>query len=426
MCGPNNVGKSSFQTAIGMYKDLLGHIHAGTSASAKPIGGRLRSGRIGCALDLTHDSFLNFLRSVARRPEELDDFPDAIAETNCATLWLEYDISKERMTGPVDSHLEPLGDLFHRWEGQGGIRSRWIRLLAQAGGQRRFDEPASRSRWSREVAPQVLGVPDIRHISDIRRGVDQPLTDDEMKTLVVASGYSTTGRRRDEWADRLERMLQDVFGSDVRFQARPTVDGPGELLLAIDGETDVPVDQVGAGVREVIAIAFRALSSGGADVLTIEEPENCLHPAAVRRLVRSLSERANVQVVVSTHSAAVVNSRPDVVIELRREGTTTSSWIVSDASSRFRAVRALGHEPADLVMTPCAVWVEGPSDRLYVTAWLSAPRLTSVPSPDVWKGCWFERCASARNSDVFPASLGPTTAVSLPSTCRIWDRRNLL
>lgn len=370
VCGPNNVGKSSLLTAIGGYPALLKHVH-GTRPPDSDVLKEMRDGQIGCALRLTDPMLLGYLRSKAHRPEELDNFPIAVAEVGLEVVWLEVNVSKGQLKDYNEDLLEPLRRLFHNWTHAGGVERKWAQALSAIGGQANPAQARSLGPWFREVASNVLGVPEIRHISDIRRAVDQPLTEEDLRTLVVASGYSTTGARRENWARNLEQILQDVFGDEVRFEARPTADGPGEILLAIDGEADIPVDQVGAGVREVIAIAFRALSAGGADVLTIEEPENCLHPAAVRRLVRSLAQRAGVQVILSTHSAAVVNSKPDTVVELRRDGKRTESWSVADAGSRFRAVRALGHEPADLVMTPCAIWVEGPSDRLYLTAWLA-------------------------------------------------------
>jgi hypothetical protein len=38
----------------------------------------------------------------------------------------------------------------------------------------------------------------------------------------------------------------------------------------------------------------------------------------------------------------------------------------------FEALRALGYRASDLLQTNCVVWVEGPSDRIYLLHWLKA------------------------------------------------------
>jgi hypothetical protein len=242
----------------------------------------------------------------------------------------------------------------------------------------RYEAPRQgdvRPQWVTELRSEMVSSPTIRHIADVRRAVDNPLTEDEMKDFAMAARHSTTGAKLKDWARTIESILRDVFGATVSYEVGPHPPGVYDLTLSIDGQDDILIRNVGAGVREVVAIAYRALSAGGTQVLCIEEPENCLHPTAVRRLLRSILTRLGIQVFVSTHSPAVVNAGADTIIELeRREGHTTSRQ-VTEARARFEAVRALGSSPADLVLTPCALWVEGPSDRAYLSTWLATEGL---------------------------------------------------
>jgi hypothetical protein len=221
---------------------------------------------------------------------------------------------------------------------------------------------------------KTLPVPQIRHIPDVRRAADRPLTDVDLWKLAQAAARKTDRTRSQEWAHTLELILMDVFGGDVAYEVQPR-ESSGQFLLRLDGETDIDLNHVGAGVREAVAIAYTALSGGEADVLCIEEPENCLHPTAVRRLLSSLLRRTGVQLVVTTHAAAVLNSNPDTVVRIARAAEGGKSTVVDRASQRFEAIRSLGYSLADLVLAPCAVWVEGPSDRLYVKHWLSSEGL---------------------------------------------------
>ena len=52
------------------------------------------------------------------------------------------------------------------------------------------------------------------------------------------------------------------------------------------------------------------------------------------------------------------------------EGSTKVQTI-RDPGAQFQLCRALGYQSSDLLQANCIVWVEGPSDRLYLTHWLS-------------------------------------------------------
>jgi len=280
-------------------------------------------------------------------------------------MWIElYGTSDQRIAvvgDPVPKVLKLIADLDRAGERRLAVD---IRSL---GGDARM---APDARWLRGLATAVLPMPTTKHIEDVRRTADQPLTNPQLFRLAQANSRMTTGARQEPWAEKLGLILRDVFGDDTRYEVIPQADS-GDFLLALDGEHNLPLDHAGAGVREVVAIAHAALTGDAATVLCIEEPENCLHPTAVRRLLDSLVRHTEAQLFVTTHAAAVVNARPDAIVHLSRVGNTTTSTQVDRPSQQFEAVRALGYSPADLVLTPCAVWVEGPSDRVYLTAWLA-------------------------------------------------------
>lgn len=285
-------------------------------------------------------------------------------------LWIGFAHDGKQWEPKLDESLQTLNRMAAAGEPSTATR-KFLRDLAGA-----FEAASLDASWLRTVAKSCMPRPSVTFIADVRRTAEKPLENDDLWSLAQAN-VRRTGRseRVEAWADQLERLLRDVFGDEVRYEVRP-VEGSGDFRLLIDGEEDRELGTVGAGVREVVAIAHAALQAEGTAVLAIEEPENCLHPVAVKRLIESLPRRAQVQLFVSTHSSAVINANPDAVVHLTRSGQVTTSRQVSSAPDRYEAVRSLGYSPADLVLTPCALWVEGPSDRLYLSRWLESEGLT--------------------------------------------------
>jgi hypothetical protein len=71
----------------------------------------------------------------------------------------------------------------------------------------------------------------------------------------------------------------------------------------------------------------------------------------------------------------VIDSNPSSVIRVVRTVDGSTAQPIAGTAERFEAIRSLGYSPADVLLAPCAIWVEGPSDRIYLNAWLGASGL---------------------------------------------------
>jgi hypothetical protein len=360
ICGPNNTGKSSLLRALTAYPVWChGLGRAGQESSPDASSGDGVRARV--AIDTDAPGFVELAKS--RLGDQVHGALDALRNDG-GRVWIELEQQRGRIDLEVEC-LSRLNGLLQRLVEQGeATAAEAIRAIGQE------HTPTVGRNWARNVVRTLL-VPEVKLIEDVRRTAAEPLTDEQLFGLAQASSRSTAGQRRKGWAETLALILRDVFGPDTLYEVTPQP-GRGDFLLHIDGQHDLPLNHAGAGVREVVAIAHAALTGATAPVLCIEEPENCLHPNAVRRLLDSLVRRTEAQLFVTTHAAAVVNARPDAIVQLSRVGDTTTSTQVDRPSRQFEAIRALGYSPADLVLTPCVLWVEGPSDRLYLTAWLAA------------------------------------------------------
>jgi len=83
----------------------------------------------------------------------------------------------------------------------------------------------------------------------------------------------------------------------------------------------MPLSNVSDGTLRLIAIALALY--GGASVVALEEPENCVHPRLLETLVDAMRE-APTQVVVTTHSPYLLDHvEPEEVYLVVGEGLET-------------------------------------------------------------------------------------------------------
>ena len=78
--------------------------------------------------------------------------------------------------------------------------------------------------------------------------------------------------------------------------------------------------------------------------------------------------------MISTHSPAFINamnsSEQVQVFHLRLENGATTGGPISEDTEALTALNDLGVKASDILQSNCVIWVEGPSDRIYVKRWL--------------------------------------------------------
>jgi len=222
---------------------------------------------------------------------------------------------------------------------------------------------------NRPTLPPVVFVPAVRQIGVSAPTDESELTgDDLIQRLAALQNPSIREQHKKRQFRAVNEFVQAVTGDP---KAEIEIPGDRDTIHVHLGESVLPLENLGSGIHEVTMLA--AWSSVFEDhVVCLEEPEIHLHPLLQRKLIRHISDKTTNRYLISTHSAHFLDQPNASVFHVRWDGSQTEVSRAVAPSQRVDLCADLGYRASDILQSNAIVWVEGPSDRLYIRHWLTA------------------------------------------------------
>ncbi len=142
-----------------------------------------------------------------------------------------------------------------------------------------------------------------------------------------------------------------------------------QIIVERDG-LRLPLESYGTGVHELIILAIAVYSQDNV-LFCIEEPEIHLHPRLQKEFLSFLIESTSNKYVLTTHSNAfLIPSKEVQVSHLWLQDEATRSRTIETPEHALSVLSDLGIKASDILQANSVIWVEGPSDRIYINHWL--------------------------------------------------------
>lgn len=182
-----------------------------------------------------------------------------------------------------------------------------------------------------------------------------------------------------------EIMKDDAFFTDIVVQ-QIEIDGDTlwEIFLEEELKGRIPLSKSGSGLKTIILVLLNIFlvpvtlnAKLSKTIFVFEELENNLHPALQRRLFNYLKDWSimnKVTVFFTTHSNIPINlfssDKNSKIVHLTSNSNGTSSVTSESYQDHFRVLDDLDVRASDIFQSNGVIWVEGPSDRIYLKKWI--------------------------------------------------------
>lgn len=159
-------------------------------------------------------------------------------------------------------------------------------------------------------------------------------------------------------------------------------DGEYLEIYLFENDRRIPLSQMGSGIKTILFVLLQLFISEEKDTKSLflfEELENNLHPEIQRRLLSFIYDFVTTHdsiAFITSHSHVAINcfyNKDDASIYhiYKQENNGSIIEAIDNNADRALILNDLGVLASDIFQTNGIIWVEGPSDRVYIKKWLS-------------------------------------------------------
>lgn len=164
---------------------------------------------------------------------------------------------------------------------------------------------------------------------------------------------------------KIQNFIRDILEVDG---AEINIDNDVRELSINNKGKQIPIENLGAGIHQLIILAISVTVHENC-IFCIEEPEIFLHPEIQKKFMNFLLKTNN-QYFITTHSNSFINIHGLDIYHVTHDGNKTHIDKVLNSENKNQILDDLGYHASDILQTNYLLWVEGPSDRIYLNHWI--------------------------------------------------------
>ncbi|WP_420552172.1 ATP-dependent nuclease [Tenacibaculum aiptasiae] len=180
--------------------------------------------------------------------------------------------------------------------------------------------------------------------------------------------------------EKFEFFLSKYFfeGKRVELLARETSESLNLISIAIDNGDFRSANEIGDGIQTLLLLLFPIFTASENEIFYIEEPETNLHPGFQRIFIETLLTNKdildkNLKFFFTTHSNHFLDLtlRNDKVSFFQFQKIEEGKHLIKTKIKPSKeTLDLLGVNNTSVFLANTSLWVEGPTDRLYLSKFL--------------------------------------------------------
>jgi hypothetical protein len=185
--------------------------------------------------------------------------------------------------------------------------------------------------------------------------------------------------------EALNKIIKpDAYFDEISVQQHSKDDNKWEIYLREKDCGLIPLSKCGSGLKTILLVLINVLIMPKVEECSIseyffafEELENNLHPSLLKRLflyLQSEVNEKNCHFFITTHSNVVVDlfssDENTQLVHVYKDSTGYHSRTIESYSDKKGLLNDLGNKASDLLQANGIIWLEGPSDRIYLNKWI--------------------------------------------------------